>query len=181
MPTTTKPKISVSFKDGTSINEIDIVPAKAELKAFLIGIVGVPYRSVNRDKPYPGIAQKFLYEENPATDARFLRATAGEQVQQTGVRLVRSKLSPKEMKMLKSGLPQKEVAVAQALRLIQEDLKCIAGRKTGWTLLGVKSRKELSDLVANCWGADAAPDVMARHLFPKGLLLQLLARKIKLE
>ena len=173
--------MKVTFKDGTSINEIDIVPAKAELKAFLISIVGVPYRSVNRDKSYPGIAQEFLYAKNPATDARLLRATAGEQVQQTGARLLRSKLSPKEIEMLQSEMPKREVAVAQSLRLIQEDLKCIAGRKEGWTLLGVKSRKELSDLVAKCCGAAAEQDVMARHLFPKGHLLQLLARKIKLE
>ena len=98
---------------------------------------------------------------------------------QTGARLLRSKLTAKEKTYLAAGYSTISVARVQAARMIRDVIYTIAGRKKGWTLLGVKSERELSNLMVKCYGAVVAREVMARKLFPEEYVLQLLARKFR--
>ncbi|MEI6077089.1 MAG: hypothetical protein WCS94_16025 [Verrucomicrobiota bacterium] len=181
----TKPKNSTktiaTFKDGSSITKDDLLKAEVELNAFLIFFVSVPYRPVLTGKMKRDIGKNRLCESIPATDEIWLDSTVGEQITRTGVRLLRSKLTEKEKRFLVAGYSTISVAHLQARRMIREVIDTIAGRKKGWTLLGVKSERELSKLLVKCYGAGVAREVMACKLVPEKYVLQLVARKIRLE
>ena len=174
-------KAIVTFKDGSSITKADLLKAEVELNAFLIFFVSVPYRPVLTGKMKRDIGKNRLCESIPATDGIWLEATVGEQIMQTGARLLRSKLTAKEKTYLAAGYSTISVARVQAARMIRDVIYTIAGRKKGWTLLGVKSERELSKLLVKCYGAGVAREVMTRKLVPEKYVLQLVARKIRLE
>ncbi len=169
-----------AFKDGTTISQADMLHAKVELNAFYL-LSGVPHRGLLSGRRQTDIWREKVYRELPETSEVLLNTMAWELVTKAPSGLSLKNLNKAERIALVMHTDSRAaIARVQSFRRIMSVFKSIAGRPRGWTLLGINSEAALCRLIAQCYGAEYASEVIARELFPRDLALVLLARKISL-
>jgi len=174
-------KTKFTFKDGTVITGKDVQQAESELDAFdLFSTTPLLGRSSKRHPAH--IEKEKVYSPNPETSEALLNVAASVWVNNSKARLSVKQLNASERAALKrkrNKVTKADVARAQEFRRNKGVLQSIAGRASGWTLLGVKSIDELNELLTKCYGADFAKEVLARAMFPRQLALALIAYQNK--
>jgi len=176
-------EIAHTFRDGISITKGDLRDAELELQSVFISWP-LKYEFVmkggvkNQEIHIPNLIGKM-----PEVNAVHLDTTTNIQMEiASKPRIPKQALasvSPALVPIVKDRLL---ISAWRELRKqIQDKLKCLAGRKHGWTVLGIDSEDELIKTVRACYGVESSKQIRKTRLLPYWMTEQLLARKNRIE
>jgi hypothetical protein len=176
-------EIAHTFPDGISITKSDLRDAELEWQSNFI-LWGINYDIVMAGGvKNKGIDIEYVVCEMMTCNDDYLEFTT-----KMAMKHAKKPRIPKES--LASVSPALVPIVKDQLRIsawqelckqIREKLQRLAGRKLGWTALGIGSEEELVKIVRACYGVEPSNLMRETKLLPYRMAEQLLARKNQID